>query len=270
MFAAAVQHEIYDYNNVDYRAFWQETGREYEDAAERLALRRLTAAMQGDTLEIGAGFGRLVDEYAPKCRRVLLTDCTENLLRQAAERVKRLGLDNVTCRRLNLYDLSPADGTFDNVICVRVMHHVEDVPAFFRQVNAVLPPGGQFIFEYANKRNLLEICRWLFRRPNLAPFAYPPSRRGAGVYYNFHPKYIKDALYAGGFVVEDELAVSIFRNRHLKKLFGWQRLAGLEGRLQKPLAHLYPAPSVFVKARKVCDCRGRGEEQDQPYACSDL
>lgn len=56
MFVQAVQHEIYGYNNVDYRAFWQEAGREYEDAA--------------------------------------------------------------------------------------------------------LTPGGSFIFEYANKRNLMEICRW--------------------------------------------------------------------------------------------------------------
>ena len=87
----AAKHEIYGYNNVDYQAFWHETGREYEDAVERIALRRLLADIRGTALEAGCGFGRLVDEYAPRCRRVLLTDCAENMVRQAAERVRRLG-----------------------------------------------------------------------------------------------------------------------------------------------------------------------------------
>lgn len=254
MCTKALQHEIYDYENVDYQAFWRQGGRRYEDAVERLALRRLTAGMRGSCLEVGAGFGRLVDEYAPQCSRVLLTDCAENMVRQAERRVQSLGLKNVECRTLNLYDLRQSGSRFDNVICVRVMHHVEDAAAFFCQVNMALPVGGMFILEYANKRNLLEIGRWLLRRPNLRPFAYQPGRRGDGVYYNFHPRYIRDLLHDSGFAIEEELAVSVFRNERLKKLLGWRLLAGLERPLQKPLARLYPAPSVFLRARKLSDC----------------
>lgn len=248
------KHEIYGYDNVDYQAFWQGGKRDYEDAVERIALQRLTAGMRGSALEIGAGFGRLVNEYANKCSRVLLTDYAENMIAQARVRVQSLGLSNVDCQTLNLYDLSRTGGCWDNVICVRVMHHIDDVPAFFRQVNAVLPPGGTFIFEYANKRNLLEICRWLLRRPNLAPFDKQPGRRGEGVYYNFHPKYISEKLEACGFVVDDELAVSLFRSRGLKRLFGWRFLSRLGKPLQGSLAGLHPAPSVFIRARKVCNC----------------
>ena len=131
------------------------------------------------------------------------------------------------------------------------MHHVEDVPAFFRQVNGALAPGGQFVFEYANKRNLLEIGRWLLRRPNVQPFGYQPSRRGRGVFYNFNPAYIKAELRQAGFEPEEVLAVSMFRSQALKRVFGWRLLAGLERWLQRPLAWLLPAPSVFVRARKV-------------------
>jgi len=244
-------HEVFDYDNVDYQAFWQEFDREYEDGAERIALRRLTADMRGSCLEIGGGFGRLVNEYAPRCTEVWLTDYTAHLVEQARERVADLGLDNVECRRLNLYALDECGRQFDNAVCVRVMHHVEDVAAFFQQVGQVLPAGGHFIFEYANKKNLLEIARYLLRRPNIEPFAYQPSQRGSGIFYNFHPDYIRDQLRQNGFVIEDELAVSIFRNRWLKKLCGQRLLCWLERRLQKPLAALHPSPSVFIKARKV-------------------
>lgn len=249
-----IEPEVFNYDNVDYNQFWQSADRSYEDAAERLALRRLTADISGSCLEIGGGYGRLVNEYAPRCTYVLLTDCTEKMIEQAKANVDKLGLNNVKCRTANLYHLEEYGNTFDNAVCVRVMHHVEEVPAFFRQVNAALNDGGVFIFEYANKKNLLEICRWLLRRPNIAPFAYLPTRRGAGIFYNFHPRYIQDTLKAHGFIIEQELAVSIFRNKFLKKLCGTRLLIRLERLLQKPLAHLHPSPSVFVKARKISPC----------------
>lgn len=245
------EHEVFDYNNVDYREFWDGTDRRYEDQVERIALRRLCRDMQGSCLEIGAGYGRLVDEYAPRCSRVLLTDCTPKMMDWARARVQELGLENVECRTCDLYELNQVGEKWDNAVCVRVMHHVEDVPAFLGQVQLVLRPGGEFIFEYANKRNLLEIGRWLLGRPNLRPFDREPSRRGEGVFYNFHPQWIREQLARNGFAVEEELAVSLFRNRWLKRLFGHRLLAALERHLQRPLAWLFPAPSVFVRARKL-------------------
>lgn len=249
--ANAAEHEVFDYNNVDYHKFWETCDRTYEDKVERIALNHLTKEMRGNCLEIGGGYGRLVNEYAPKCSQVLFTDCTEKMVEQAKLHVQHLGLTNVECQQLNLYHLTETGKTFQNAVCVRVMHHVEDVPAFFGQVNQVLQDGGTFIFEYANKKNILEILRYLLRRPNIAPFDYQPTQRGTGVFYNFHPQYIKDKLWQNGFVIEEERAVSIFRNRFLKKIFGYQFLSGLERWLQKPLAPLHPSPSIFIKAKKV-------------------
>lgn len=250
----APKHEVFDYNHVDYHKFWQEHNRTYEDAVERIALQRLTKLMQGTCIEIGGGFGRLINEYAPKCSHVFFTDCTEKLVAQAKQYVEALELRQVECQTLNLYDLDQCGQVFDNAICVRVMHHVEDVPYFFQQVNAVLPEDGTFIFEYANKKNVLEICRYLLRRPNIQPFDYQPSKRGNGIFYNFHPRYIRDMLRENGFVIEEELAVSLFRNATLKKLFGYKLLSQLERWLQKPLAPFHPGPSVFIKAKKVQAC----------------
>ncbi len=243
-------HRICDYSDTDYAQFWAGGDRIYEDQSERNALRRLTADMSGTCLEIGAGYGRLVNEYARQCSQVLLTDYAEPLLVQAQRRIWQLGLDNVTCMRLNLYELQRCGRQFDNAICIRVMHHVEAVPDFFRQVNLTLHDGGAFILEYANKRNLLEILRWLFHRPNIGPFDRQPSERKDNVYYNFHPAYIADMLRQNGFEIEQELSVSIFRSRCLKRLLPQHLLSGLDRLLQRPLGPLHLSPSVFLLARK--------------------
>ena len=250
-------NRVLDYSYSEYASFWKDHNRKYEDAVERIALRRLTAHISGDCLEIGCGFGRLVNEYAPRCSRVLMTDSSESMLRQAEDRIRRLGLKNVTCARADLYELDKLNCRFDNAVCVRVIHHVENVPAFFRQVNLSLRDGGTFILEYANKKNTLEILRYLFHRPNIAPFDHQPGKRN-DLFYNYHPAYIRDMLAENGFVIEEELTVSIFRNAFLKRLFGWRILSALEQRLQKPLARFHPGPSVFIRARKIRSVKGSG------------
>ena len=67
-------HRYCDYEGSDYRtAFWGGRDREYEDAAERIALGRLLPPSGGRLIEIGAGFGRLADLYAGY-REVVLLD----------------------------------------------------------------------------------------------------------------------------------------------------------------------------------------------------
>jgi ubiquinone/menaquinone biosynthesis C-methylase UbiE len=180
----------------------------------------------------------------------LLTDYAENMVNEARARVKRLGLDNVECVKANLYEMGRMGQQYNNAVCIRVMHHVENVPDFFAQVYMTLREGGTFILEYANKKNILEILRYIFGRPNIKPFDYCPSKRKSNVYYNFHPQYVKDMLRLNGFDIEEELAVSMFRNRRLKKMLGCGILVRLEALLQKPLGRLHLAPSVFIKARK--------------------
>lgn len=248
-------HHICDYSDTDYQAFWADGTRDYEDAVERIALRRLVQPISGSCLEIGAGYGRLVNEYADRCDSILLTDYAENLLEQARRRVSVLGLEQAECRVWNLYELNRLGQQFDNAVCVRVLHHVEDVPEFFRQVNLALHDGGHFIFEFANKRNLLEIFRWAFRRHNIAPFDRRPTARKDDVYYNFHPDYIREQLRENGFVIEKELSVSLFRSKVLKRLIPARWLAAVEKPLQGGPWKL--SPSIFVRARKIANDSSR-------------
>ena len=55
---AEPRRAICDYEGTSYRArFWEGQGREYEDLAERIALRRLLPPEGDRLLELGAAFG---------------------------------------------------------------------------------------------------------------------------------------------------------------------------------------------------------------------
>ncbi len=62
----------------------------------------------------------------------------------------------------------------DTAVTVRVLHHVADVPAALREIASAVRPGGTYVLEYANKRNLKSIARYLGRRQAWSPFAPEP------------------------------------------------------------------------------------------------
>ena len=76
---------ICDYEGSNYRTeFWEERGRDYEDRVERIALRRLLPRRGYRLLEIGAGFGRLTNEY-DGFDQVVLLDYSLSQLQYAQE-----------------------------------------------------------------------------------------------------------------------------------------------------------------------------------------
>lgn len=77
--------KICDYEGSTYRTdFWEGRGRDYEDRAERIALRRLLPDGGQRLLEIGAGFGRVTNEY-DAYRQVVLLDYSLSQLQYARQ-----------------------------------------------------------------------------------------------------------------------------------------------------------------------------------------
>jgi ubiquinone/menaquinone biosynthesis C-methylase UbiE len=80
----SVDIPVIDYEGSQYRAdFWVGQGRQYEDAAERIAIERMLPANGGRIAEIGAGFGRLADLYKGY-EQIVLFDYSRSLLQDAA------------------------------------------------------------------------------------------------------------------------------------------------------------------------------------------
>lgn len=241
------KHWCSDYEETDYRSFfWEGKGREYEDLAERIAIRRLLPPPGGRLIEIGAGFGRLVPLYTGH-KQVVLFDYSRSGLEDAR---RQYGDDGFLYVAGYVEHMPFAPGVFDTALMVRVLHHLDDAPGALVAIRQILRQGGAFVLEYSNKRNLKAIARWLLGRQSWNPFAFEPARAHA-LYYHFHPHYVKKHLLGAGFRPQRTLAVSYFRIALLKRLVPVARLAMLDALLQPLGALIRLTPSVFVRCEAV-------------------
>jgi SAM-dependent methyltransferase len=251
-----------DYEGSDYRtAFWEGKGREYEDRAERIALRRLLPPTGNRLIDIGGGFGRLVDLYTGY-RQVVLMDPSKSQLEYACS---RLGTERITCVAASVYEMPFVAGAFDTAVTVRVLHHLSDVPRALQAIQHILHPDATFVLEYANKRNLKAILRyWLGRQKN-SPFDTNPWEF-LPLNFDFHPAYMERSLCEAHFSIEQQLSVSHLRVGLLKRLIPAAALASLDGWLQQPLAPLKLTPSVFMRVR-TRDDKDVADASGQLFCC---
>jgi SAM-dependent methyltransferase len=239
-------HAIARYPDLSYRdVFWAH--RHYEDQADRLALRSLVPPQGGRLLDVGAGYGRLADEYAG-WREITLLDSSPVHLAAARETFE--GDPRIRVESGDVYQLPFGEAAVDALVCVRVLHHLDDPDAAFREFARALRPGGTLVLEYANKRHLKAMLgqalgragRWDPR--SLAPVAWKPLHTVR------HPHDVAGRLTAAGFHIESVRTASLFRwswlSRHVP--LGW--LMAVERPWQRWLAPLTLGPSVWICARK--------------------
>lgn len=243
--ASAPSPRFCDYEGSDYRtAFWEGQGREYEDRAERIALCKLLPPSGDRLIDIGGGFGRLVDLYAGY-REIVLMDYSKSQLEYARD---RLGSERITYVAANVYEMPFVAGSFDTAVIVRVLHHLSDVPRALQAIRQILRSDAAFVMEYANKRHLKAILRYVSRRQKNSPFDLDPWEF-VPLNFDFHPAYMEHSLHEAHFAIERQLSVSHLRIAMLKRLIPPETLATLDGWLQRPLAPLKLTPSIFLRAR---------------------
>ncbi len=184
---------VCSYEGSDYQErFWDQGDRAYEDRVEAIALRRLLPAGGTRLLELGAGAGRNTPRYTG-FEQVVLVDYSRTQLEQAQQ---RLG----TGRRYiyvaaDIYRLPFAPSAFPVATMIRTLHHMAEPQAALRQVRRSLAAGGAFVLEFANKRNLKSIARWVLRRQTWSPFDRAPVEF-AELNFDFHPQAVADWLRA--------------------------------------------------------------------------
>jgi len=236
---------VIDYEGSGYRTdFWVGQGREYEDAVERAALSQLLPAKGRRIAEIGAGFGRLADMYLGY-EQIVLFDYSRTLLQEA---VARWGDDpRFVFVAGNVYELPLADGVLDTLVMVRVMHHLADVPQALGQLRRVLHSQSVAVLEYANKRNLKAMARWLLGRQKWSPFDAEPVEF-VELNYDFHPDWMTERMGQAGLEIRRQFGVSHFRLPVLKERISEKRLVGIEQPFFGLSGRFPVAPSVFVQA----------------------
>ena len=241
---------VSDYNGYDYKKiFWEDADREYEDQADRMAIRKLLPKRMEKFADIGGGYGRLANEYLKRARKIYLFDYSKTELEQA----KEIYGDKLDTKAGDIYKLPFRDNELDGLMMVRVTHHLEHLDEAMEELYRVLKPGGIAVIEVANKRTLPKMARYVTLRSKENPFSKEPSNYTdickAG-FYNYHPKYVEELFKRIGFKQEKLLSVSNFRNKTLKKVFKTRGLIKMENTAQQALAPIRFAPSIYYKLRK--------------------
>jgi ubiquinone/menaquinone biosynthesis C-methylase UbiE len=250
---------VCDYTDSDYQtSFWDQGGRAYEDQAEGVALRRLLPASGKLLLELGAGAGRNTSRYHG-FERIVLLDYSHTQLEQAQARLGRS--ERYVFVAADVYRLPFVPSLFETATMIRTLHHMTNAPLALRQVRQVLQPGAAFILEFANKRNLKAILRYLLHRQTWNPFKLEPVEFSA-LNFDFHPQAVRQWLVESGFAVQRQLTVSHFRMGLFKRLIPLKMLLAMESTLQLTGNWWQLTPSVFVRACAVGagECKNHASE----------
>ncbi len=236
---------VCNYEGSDYQqSFWDMGGREYEDAAEAVALKKLLPDQGGLLLELGAGAGRNTPRYAGY-DKIILLDYSVTQLQQAQARLGRD--DRYRYVAADIYKLPFSLGIFDAATMIRTLHHMADARLALQEINNVMKKDAVFILEYANKRNIKSIIRYIFRKQTWDPFS-PEPVEFAPLNFDFHPATILSWMTECKFVVDQQLAVSYFRMGWLKRHVPINILVTLDSLLQ-PTGNIWQySPSVFIRS----------------------
>tara|TARA_Y100000590_G_scaffold416257_1_gene514838 strand:- start:157 stop:864 length:708 start_codon:yes stop_codon:yes gene_type:complete len=133
--------------------YFEEIGDDFDklmsdyDVAQRgrLVLDLLPEKVPGRTLEVGCGTGAITKHYVDRVDELLLTDISERL---AVETAERLDVDG---RAEDALALSFPDGSFDMVVSSECVEHTPDPAIAVAEMMRVLKPGGHLVLTTPNR-----------------------------------------------------------------------------------------------------------------------
>jgi ubiquinone/menaquinone biosynthesis C-methylase UbiE len=245
-----------DYENYDYREFWEDNKRAYEDASERLALGKLfkSERKSGVIIDIGCGYGRLFNEYRD-FDKIIMMDYSLNNLKNTKNTVldylkqDKAEFDKVYFVAADALNLPFKNETFNAAISVRLVHHLNNPEKLISETGRVLKNKGLLILEFANKRNLKNIFKFIFGKLSQSPFSPEPYMIGEKIQDN-HPSVIIGFFKKNNLKINKIISVSNLRAGFLKRKLNLSNLLRLENISQGLFSLCKLGPSIFIKAFK--------------------
>jgi ubiquinone/menaquinone biosynthesis C-methylase UbiE len=236
----------------NYLRYWD--GRDYENAAEQIAIMRLLKGKRFKrAADIGGGYGRLCVFLKEFADRVTLAEPSQQQLDIGKEYLKDYPEIDMVLTQAD--DLKFKDGELDLITMIRVMHHLPDPSAEFKELARVLSGDGYLILEvanYAHGRNRLKHILQGKRLPHdPVDIRSEENKREEEIpFVNHNPKTVQKQLAHAGLKVEKVLSVSNLRSPALKKVLPKGAMLVAERIMQPALAKTYFGPSVFFLVRK--------------------
>jgi ubiquinone/menaquinone biosynthesis C-methylase UbiE len=242
----------YNDPNHNYLRYWD--GRDYEHAAEEIAIRTLLRGKHfANAVDVGGGYGRLcllLEKFAAK---VTLAEPSQQQLDIAAQFLK--DHPEIDRKLLQADDLQFADSSIDLLTMIRVMHHLPDPSAEFVEIFRVLSQQGYAIIEVANYAHMRNRLKHMARHQKLpiTPIdirSKEHQNKDEIPFVNHNPQTVIRQLSHAGLHVEATLSVSNLRSVRLKKLLPNEVMLSMEKLLQRPLSGIFFGPSIFFLVHK--------------------
>jgi ubiquinone/menaquinone biosynthesis C-methylase UbiE len=123
----------------NYLHYWD--GREYEHAAEEVAISKLLKGRHfRNAVDVGGGYGRLCVQLEHYADKVTLAEPSQQQLDIAREFLK--DHPEIDRKLAQADDLPFEEGSIDLLTMIRVMHHLPDPSAEFHEISRVLADDG--------------------------------------------------------------------------------------------------------------------------------
>lgn len=251
---AAAKRRADQYNDPkhNYLHYWD--GRQYEHAAEEIAINKLLGGKQFENaVDVGGGYGRLCVQLEKFAHKVTLAEPSQQQLDIAADFLK--DHSEISRKLAQADDLPFKNGEVDLLTMIRVMHHLPDPSPEFAEIFRVLSDDGYAVIEVANYLHMRNRLRHIAKRQHMptkpVDIRSEANKREDEIpFVNHNPATVISQLEQAGLYVERTLSVSNLRSVRLKKILPREIMLGAEKVMQRPLATVYFGPSIFFLVRK--------------------
>lgn len=239
----------------NYLKYWQ--GRDYENEAEEMAIKRLLEGKHfKNAADVGGGYGRLCVLLERYAGHVTLAEPSQQQLDIAKDFLQ--DHPEIDRRLMQADNLQFADGSLDLVTMIRVMHHLPNPEAELAEIARVLSNNGYAIIEVANYMHARNRVKHLLKGQRMpvepVDIRSAANRRAEEIaFVNHNPHTVIKQLAHAGLKVERILSVSNLRSPGLKKVMPKRVMLAIEGILQPTLASSFFGPSVFFLVRHAKD-----------------
>jgi SAM-dependent methyltransferase len=105
-------------------------------------------------LDLGCGPGGFLAVMAPFCGHIVGADIVAEFVDRTGAVIQENGIANAEAVHVTDVRLPFDDASFDKVVLIDTIHHLENVPATIDEVARVLKPGGHVLVFEPNKGNI--------------------------------------------------------------------------------------------------------------------
>ncbi len=182
--------------------FWDKIAERYakqpvaDEAAYQTKLEVTRGYLRPDmeVLEFGCGTGSTAIAHAPYVKHILATDISSKMLEIGQHKAEEAEITNVTFQQTGIDEFSVADGTFDVVMGMSILHLVKSRDAAIAKVHRMLKPGGVFISSTTCVGGVFKLLALV--SPITQRFGLLPLIR------SFTVEQLEDSLIKAGFAID--------------------------------------------------------------------